>query len=59
MGYTEVDEDWQDNGKPLRLDADRPYDRDEIVTAMTDYYNFLTQLPYVQPGEVLYPPEGG
>lgn len=32
------------------------YDRDAIIAAVTDFYQFLARLPYIEPAEVLYPP---
>lgn len=35
------------------------YSRDETVAVITDYYNKLTRLPYVEPDAVRSAPEGG
>jgi hypothetical protein len=35
------------------------YGRQEIITGLTDFYSFLSTLPYVKPSAVLTPPTNG
>ncbi|MCJ1269695.1 hypothetical protein MMC22_009587 [Lobaria immixta] len=36
------------------------YDREAVIAAVTDFYHFLAQLPYIEPADILHPPlEGG
>jgi hypothetical protein len=35
------------------------YDRQEIITGLTDFYKFLSTLPYIEPTAVLTPPSTG
>lgn len=35
------------------------YDRQEIITGLTDFYHFLSTLPYIEPAAVLTPPSTG
>src|SRR5271156_4334341 len=35
------------------------YDREEIIATITDFYQFLSKLPWIKPVDILYPPEGG
>lgn len=35
------------------------YSREECISILTDFYNFLsTDLPYIQPSHILHPPNG-
>lgn len=42
-----------------RLKNPSTYNREQIVAAVTDFYQFLTTLPYVEPDDILYPPPEG
>lgn len=44
-----------------RLGSRHPssYDRQQIIQSVTAFCEFLTELPYVEPSEVLHPPENG
>ena len=35
------------------------YDREEIIAMVTDFYQFLSKLPWIKPVDILYPPERG
>lgn len=35
------------------------YDREAVIATVTDFYQFLATLPYIEPADVLYPPPGG
>jgi hypothetical protein len=35
------------------------YDQQEIITGLTDFYSFLSNLPYIEPSAVLTPPSTG
>lgn len=35
------------------------YDRNEVIAIITDFCNFFNTLPVIQPGQLLFPPEGG
>jgi hypothetical protein len=42
-----------------RLTNPSIYNREQIVAAVTEFYQFLTTLPFVEPDEILYPPPEG
>lgn len=42
-----------------RFDGTSKYDQDQVLGAVTEFYNFLTQLPWIAPEDVLLPPPGG
>jgi hypothetical protein len=35
------------------------YDREEVIATITDFYQFLSKLPWIKPEDVLYPPKEG
>jgi hypothetical protein len=35
------------------------YNREEIVATLRDFYEFLSKLPWLESGDILYPPESG
>jgi hypothetical protein len=35
------------------------YNREEIIATLTDFYEFLSKLPWLESRDILYPPEGG
>jgi len=46
--------------KSSELQSETPhYDREEVIATITDFYQFLSKLPWVEPDDILYPPEGG
>lgn len=42
-----------------RFEGPAQFDQGECINAVTGFYHFLTELPYVQPDQVLHPPSGG
>lgn len=43
-----------------RLDGAEPkYDPDSIVATITEHYQALSQLPFIDESDILYPPSGG
>ena len=41
------------------MSSEPTYDQQEIITAFTDFYQFLSTLPYIDPALVLTPPSTG
>ncbi|GAB7356820.1 hypothetical protein MBLNU459_g7701t2 [Dothideomycetes sp. NU459] len=41
------------NGQPSR------YNRDRIITVIKDFCKFIATLPFIQPGQLRFPPQGG
>jgi hypothetical protein len=35
------------------------YNREEIIATLRDFYQFLSKLPWLESGDILYPPESG
>ena len=35
------------------------YNREEVIATLTDFYEFLSKLPWLESGDILYPPKGG
>ncbi|ORY11049.1 hypothetical protein BCR34DRAFT_565883 [Clohesyomyces aquaticus] len=46
-------------GSDAEVDNPLTYNRDEIITSLTEFYEFLSTLPYVEPAAVLTPPSAG
>ena len=42
-----------------RFEGTSKYDLEETIETITNFYKFLTELPYIQPDEILFPPSGG
>ncbi|RHZ68418.1 hypothetical protein CDV55_103534 [Aspergillus turcosus] len=42
-----------------RLKNPSTYNREQIIAAVTDFYQFLTTLPFVEPDDILHPPPEG
>jgi hypothetical protein len=42
-----------------RVGATSQYDREEVIAVVTEFYQFLAKLPYIEPADVLFPPASG
>lgn len=42
-----------------RVKGNPQYNQEAVIAAVTDFYQFLTKMPYIDASEVLYPPTGG
>ncbi|OCL06226.1 hypothetical protein AOQ84DRAFT_411663, partial [Glonium stellatum] len=42
-----------------RVDGDPEYNREEIITAVTEFYKSLARLPYIELADILIPPPDG
>ncbi|CAI7642876.1 unnamed protein product [Penicillium pancosmium] len=42
-----------------RLKRPSTYNRKAAIAAVTDLYEFLTTLPFIEPTDILYPPPEG
>lgn len=45
--------------RDARFNGTATYDQDQVVAAVTEFYKFLTDMPYIAPADVLLPPPEG